>query len=85
MKADMGKLMKDFIDQHLTMPEGAAPEAKAAVAAIKEINKTYSGLKTIEKAVEQRGQKEAVGNTSVKGHGLCLGVVFSPIPSPSQR
>jgi hypothetical protein len=72
MKQDMGALMKQFIDQHLTMPEGAAPEAKAAVAAIKEINKTYSGLKTIEKAVEQRGQKEAVGGTSLKGHGFNL-------------
>ncbi len=36
--------------------------------AIKEINKTYRGLKTIELALEQRGQKEAVGNISGKGH-----------------
>ncbi len=72
MKQDMGKLMKGFIDEHLTMPAEAAPEVIQAVKAIKDINRTYSGLKTIEKAVLQRGEKEAVGATSLKGHGFNL-------------
>ncbi len=80
MKRDMGDMLKRFIDEHLSIPADAAPEFKQAVTAIKEINKTYSGLKTIEKAVRQRGMNETTGSESLKskfssllGHGGMLG------------
>lgn len=72
MKQDMGNMMKEFIDAHLDIASDAAPEVQNAVKAIRDINKTYNGLKTVEKALLQRGEKEATGGTSLAGHGFNL-------------
>jgi hypothetical protein len=68
MKNDMASLMKTFIDSHLDVAGDVGPDVVAAVKAIRDINRTYSGLKSIEKAVIQRGEKEATGGTSLRGH-----------------
>lgn len=68
MKADMATMMKSFIDSHLDVAAEQSPAAKAAVDGIRALNNTYSALKNMYKAVEQRGWKEATGSTSAQGH-----------------
>ena len=68
MKADMATMMKGFIDAHLDVAAEQDAGVRAAVDGIRAINTTYSALKNMYKAVEQRGWKEATGSTSMGGH-----------------
>lgn len=68
LKADMATMMKSFIDSHLDVAAEHSPEAKMAVDGIRALNNTYSALKNMYKAVEQRGWKESTGSTSAQGH-----------------
>jgi hypothetical protein len=68
MKADMAGMMKGFIDSHLDLAAEHSPEAKMAVDGIRALNDTYSALKNMYKAVEQRGWKEQTGSKSLGGH-----------------
>jgi hypothetical protein len=61
-------MMKSFIDSHLDVAAEQSPGAKMAVDGIRQLNTTYSALKNMYKAVEQRGWKEATGSTSTQGH-----------------
>jgi len=67
LKADMAGLMKGFIDSHLDVAAEQSPAAKMAVDGIRALNDTYSALKNMYKAVEQRGWKEATGSVSTGG------------------
>jgi hypothetical protein len=68
MKADIAGFMKGFIDSHLDVAAEQGPEVAQAVNAIREINTTYSALKNMTKAIEQRAQKEGTGSVSLGGN-----------------
>lgn len=66
-KAEFAALLKDYLDSHL---DAAAVDkaGEAAVAHIRQLNKQYSALATMVKAIDQRAWKEQTG--SVSGRGL---------------
>lgn len=68
MKADMATMLKGFIDSHLDVAAEQSPQAAAAVSSIYDINRTYSALKTMTKAIEDRAWKESTGSTSGTGY-----------------
>lgn len=64
MKADLAHMMFEFLDRDLEAAGRASPEVRAAVDQIREVNKRYSALSNINKAIEQRGLKEQTGGKS---------------------
>lgn len=69
MKADIAGFMKsNVIDAHLDIAAQQGPEVAQAVDAIRGINTTYSALKNMTKAIEQRAQKEGTGSVSLGGN-----------------
>lgn len=68
MKADLAGFLKGFLDSHLDVAAEQSPAAAKAVESIRALNSTYSALRNMTKAIEQRGWKEATGSTSTAGH-----------------
>jgi len=84
-KAEFAAILKDYLDSHL---DAAAVDkaGEAAVAHIKQLNKTYSALATMTKAIDQRAWKEQTGSVSGRGlvknllgHGTVTGAVVGAV------
>jgi hypothetical protein len=88
LKADLAKNLKEFLNADLERLADNHDDLTDAAKQIMAINREYSALANIQKAVEQRGWKENDGGHSTKGHlasaiGAGVGALAgSAIPIP---